>query len=752
MRMAKQHILHADEFVDAESAIHMIKDGLKIRRLALCSIFWQRRLVVPQELGEFAHGIFKFRPLGEPVDVSRPEYREGDLWNTLLRPGEHSNLEGAIPIQPESELLKYPPHLEEFYLANEDGLQDCFEPQDVDDSITDILGAWTGVILHDTYGSHSLMNLHFHASSSNPTQFVAMPLLANSWKCCRTTLTGERTLGLDGDMMYAITVESDIKDISPTYLRLRLSDDGLSLRGVSDPSYRDGSLEVPPGTQVVMKRTSTQAALQHYPSPAEFAHDKPRALWRFAIYSILHAICSRGTNISWPRVAARRAARRRFASILYLESTKRQLSPALRHEGSSILKHMQPADYHFAAYAAIEPSKFPWLLPSCSVQGPNCQTLLPDSTLCIRCCSPQCLPPIQQYDSHGFVICEDSQCLKAHESSTLFFHCVVKTRTAGWTIDKFEQATGKGFRQLRERAEHLQVLLTTDREDSVPSRDTSLERSRLTTNLRWEADAGRSGTNTVDSSRFDEGKRQRVRFFQETDEQLLPPGPEDTVRISSAGSSGGTACNADALTVSGLVTLDVEAGISAVDVAQSATSDARRGLVGGTPPGGPPPTCLICKEKITPPCWTCAECTDKLICICTTCEVVSPFETPLPECAHEPTHTLLHISPPPSLPPPHLCCEWIWAPASDTKEPEGRQGRNMNHAFNAQDDAGHDAGDNAGDDADEDDTKSLALDHGGMGMEERFRALEEGMARMERMLQGALSLAMIILGCWLWKR
>ncbi len=455
---------------------------------------------------------------------------------------------------------------------------------------THSLGSWTGVFVQVWY---PLINVHFHASPTHSKRFVAVPLLWNSFMCSRTTLTGERISTPDGELIYAITMESNCKLIPPTYFRLRLSDDGLSLRGVYDLSSQDGSLEAPPGIQVVLKRTSMQAALEHYPSPDEFAHGRPRALWRFAISSVLHTICSRGTDISWKRVVARRSARHRLASILYLQVFTGQLPPALSDEGSTLMKSMQPADVHFTAYASIEPSKFPWLLPACSVQGPHCQTLLPTTTPCLRCCSPHCIPQSQQYASHGCVICENPQCLEAHDSTEGTRHCVVRTHVQGWTIGKFEQATGKGYRQLRERAQYLQVLLATDRGYYMLSRRTPREPSQLATIAEWDEDLvavadgdlmRRSSTNTVDSSQTGFGRR--VRFHEADDVLVLEP--EEMEGMSSLGPSA---------VHSSSVSQDL-----AAPVIQTATP-----AVDSTS-GGNPRECLNCKETIKLPCWTCAEC------------------------------------------------------------------------------------------------------------------------------------------------
>ncbi|RDX49208.1 hypothetical protein OH76DRAFT_1483182 [Lentinus brumalis] len=183
-------------------------------------------------------------------------------------------------------------------------------------------------------------------------------------------------------------------------------------------------------------------------------------------------------------------------------------------------------------------------------------------------------------------------CLEAHDSTEGARHCVVRTHVQGWTIGKFEQATGKGYRQLRERAQYLQVLLATDRGYYMLSRRTPREPSQLATIAEWDedlvavadGDMRRSSTNTVDSSQTGFGRR--VRFHEADDVLVLEP--EDMEGMSSLGPSA---------VHSSSVSQDL-----AAPVIQTATP-----AVDSTS-GGNPRECLNCKETIKLPCWTCAEC------------------------------------------------------------------------------------------------------------------------------------------------
>ena len=466
------------------------------------------------------------------------------------------------------------------------------------------LGPWTGMIGYDVY---PLINVHFHASSTNPKQFVAVPLLWNAWRSSRTTLTGEVIVSPNGETTYAIAVVPDSKAIPIIHLRFQLSDDGLTLRGVCDSVSDDAS-----GIPAIMKRKSTQANLSYYPSPDEFSQNTPRALWRFAIHSILDAIYSHGTNIFWKHIAARRTARHRLMSILYLRSVT-ESSQELRTEGSMLVMQMQPADVHFAAYAMVEPSKFPWLLPACSVRGPNCQTMLSTTVPCIRCCSPECPPPFEQYASHGYVICEDPMCLEAHMSAKQSLHCIVKTRVEGWTIESFRQTSGKDFHALWEQTGHLQNLLSGDREPSVPSSGSELDRepTRLSTISERDEEADsvrerdrrqRSSTDDAGSLPSDTGKR--VRFQLQEDggkgSDVLVSEPEEMDSVLPEGTFTALCGPLE----SDSITPDLPA-----DSSQTVISAAL--YFNNSAADENPRTCLTCKENISLPCWACAECTGK---------------------------------------------------------------------------------------------------------------------------------------------
>ncbi len=94
-----------------------------------------------QELADFANGLVRSTAASRyPTTTNMPvsQFDDYGLSNSSSDLDDPGDLAFSIPAQPEGQLLKYVPLLEDFYPEYEDGLKDCAEPQEVDDSIKDM--------------------------------------------------------------------------------------------------------------------------------------------------------------------------------------------------------------------------------------------------------------------------------------------------------------------------------------------------------------------------------------------------------------------------------------------------------------------------------------------------------------------------------------------------------------------------------------------------------------------------------------
>ncbi|KAI0741196.1 hypothetical protein C8Q76DRAFT_710506 [Earliella scabrosa] len=672
MRIGQEYILHPDELSDAMASLETIRDAFDLRRDTLTALFQQRRLMATQELDEFAGGMFSNSLPGQAIGYI------GQLNDSLLlNSGNPADLPATARNSVSVDLLKYPPHSEDFYPASEDGLQDWVEPDDVDEAVRAILGPWTGII-HTTTSEGSddmetgyILNFSFHASPQNPKGFLARPTLYWPWMCTRTDCVGEAGVGPDGQYSYTVTVTPNSSLLGPTHVRLRLRDDGMTLTGDMDYPQPD-LVEAPTDdkgsrrNQVTLKRNSSPVIMACYPSPSSIVSNKSAALWKFAISATIATIRQR--TLTWSVLKGRRDRRHRLASLIYYDSTSAPWNTNLS-EQNRLMDRISPADLHFIAFAALEPERFAWLLPPCSARPGECMRLLSTLVPCLRCIAPACAaynddaPPA--YASHGFVICDDPDCLLVHHSSARERfgepegHCVVKTRVIGWTLSNFLATSGRTVPELLERAAYLTNLLSEDRDERVLDRGRNRWPSGLSTipegsELGDDLDNGDTGDDDDGDRTFVGADSQASLGFGLQGEFVSEPETfEGTPVTEERGGDGSTGSDGSAGELR-VVNLERGGGTRSLIPRQcdapQASDSPRSVFVKGSPR-----FCVVCEEAITLPCWTCAECTD-LLSICTSCDgsarsgaVVSASHINI---HHEATHTLLYVPAlSPALPP-----------------------------------------------------------------------------------------------------
>ncbi|RPD53442.1 hypothetical protein L226DRAFT_516920 [Lentinus tigrinus ALCF2SS1-7] len=552
-------ILHLEELIDAETAMTIIEDGYVLRSSLLSALFQQRRLLVHQEIEDFACGMFS----GSTVIIVPSDEPSRSL---IGNPDEID----LTATQPPFTTLKYPPHLDEFYPVNDDGRADQTDSDNIDDSLQPLLGPWTGLIgvLYQGVPVLSILNAVFHIAPASTDQVVASPLLFQPWTSTHVDLVAEKLESDDG-RTYRVTIRGNSSFFSSMYLRLRLSDDGTTLAGYCYPTYDfelprspDGAEEKP--IPVVLKHNSSPEVMAFYPSTAEREAGRSRALWRFAISAVLYRIRQR--NFSWDFIKSRRDRNRRLVSLLYYEAIRDSISgPSLAEESRRLLERALPGDLHFAGYAATDPERFPWILPPCLDPSPNCQHpgLLETTVPCVRCLS---CSPASSYPGYGCVFCGVTECLYDHllyrsplDSSGQ--HCIVKTRVLGWTMNAFQEATKKSTVELLDRVGTIRKMISGSSEGADMKPGTTVERGR-------------------------------------------DPRPSPLMQAKDRLKHNGGQGDKD--------------GDEPQEVRELATMDAGRSET-ATDRNSRPVLCITCTEKVTLPCWTCAEC-EESVTICDACD------------------------------------------------------------------------------------------------------------------------------------
>ena len=230
---------------------------------------------------------------------------------------------------------------------------------------------------------------------------------------------------------------------------MTLSSDGNTLVGYQDIVPDCSS---PGRFHVVMRKDIPLEVMAFYPSPKLLDTNRQKALWMFATSVVLFKVQQR--TITWQRIKSRCDNRRRYASLVYLQSSQGKLQPENFEELQRLSDRATLAEVHRCVYAAVEPEKFSWILPPCSgnISGNTCGLLMKTTVPMLHCLS--CVPE-RGYERFGLVFCGDNpDCLGEHlRGGWLGAHCIVKTRVQGWS-------TGENYAE-RQRREADLLRLTT---------------------------------------------------------------------------------------------------------------------------------------------------------------------------------------------------------------------------------------------------------------------------------------------------
>ncbi|KAI0827868.1 hypothetical protein BC628DRAFT_1409435 [Trametes gibbosa] len=352
MKVGRRVILHPDELADASAVVRLVKDAFDYRAADLVGLFTQRRLMVDLEVSDYASGMMAQTYGGPPINYGADEAAE-------LVVVAVDDVNSSWTNDCTEAILKYPPHFEEFYPQNEDGIMN--EGREVDEELQPLLGHWAGVQITEDNGivHRRTFTFDFHPAPGDPSKVIAAPLLSAPWMCTRATVTGTFG-GLDekGRSTYALVDVYNTSALPDGHTRLTLGEDRTTFMGERDATL---ATDTPSSVRahVVMKKESSPDIMQFYPQPSKLQANKAAALWRFAISATLHDV--RRRHLSWGFLLERRGRKRRLASLLLaaasFELDGEEMDPDDRAERARLASETTPADWHFFAWAAIESNR-----------------------------------------------------------------------------------------------------------------------------------------------------------------------------------------------------------------------------------------------------------------------------------------------------------------------------------------------------------------------------------------------------------
>ncbi|KAI0325305.1 hypothetical protein GY45DRAFT_1261077 [Cubamyces sp. BRFM 1775] len=434
MKLAQKVVISSEELASAPMAIMVVRDAMERRAREVASIFSARQLDIDSEMSLFAYGLL--------AGSYGPSFLPPSDFSILVGVGpDNDDPEAKEPDVMESEIiLKYPCFKNEFYsidwgsYANNNTI--CLGK----DPLRPLLGYWAG---RQSYNDNGRIRASTFACNfqvfkhGEPGKAIASPAVSSASWFSHPSVSGEFAgTTSDGQLQYVITIACDSVQAAMFSLRVTLSEDGMTLYGEQDDlgSFRQPSQK----PQVVMKRGVAPEVMIFYPSPTALQFTKVKSLWTFAISAILYDI--RRRRFSWDFVRERRDRKRLLSSLLYAEASNGYLHTEDDWERVRLLNITLPEDVQFFAYAALEPTKFPWLLPWCD----GCHRVLRTVEPCLRCCSFSSAT----MRASSVALCDREECLD--EYSRYPSNRILKTRTTEWTMDTFTAETGVTVAKLDE--------------------------------------------------------------------------------------------------------------------------------------------------------------------------------------------------------------------------------------------------------------------------------------------------------------
>ncbi|KAH9889559.1 hypothetical protein C8Q73DRAFT_654358 [Cubamyces lactineus] len=438
MKLARKVVISTEELASAPAAIVVVRDALERRAQEFLGQFIARQLDVNSEITLFAYGLLA-----------------GSYGPSSLPPSDFSILAGAgfdkddtetedYDVMESETILKYPCFRNEFYAIDWDCVTSHVPKYVEEEPLRPLLGCWVGRQTFNDNGRirASTFIYNFQVSKhGEPGKAIANPAICSASWFSHPSVSGEFAgTTSDGELQYVVTVACDSVQAAMFSLKVTLGKDGMTLYGERDDL---GSFKHPSQKpRVVMKKGTAPETMIFYPDPTTLQLAKAKSLWDFAISTILYDI--RRRRFSWGFIRERRDRKRLLSSLLYAEASNGYLHAEDNWERARLLNITLPEDVQFFAYAALVPTKFPWLLPWCD----GCHRVLRTVEPCMRCCSFSSATMC----ASSVALCGREECL--NEYSRYPSNRILKTRTTEWTMDKFTAETGVTITKLDELFEH----------------------------------------------------------------------------------------------------------------------------------------------------------------------------------------------------------------------------------------------------------------------------------------------------------
>ncbi|KAL6299183.1 hypothetical protein BKA93DRAFT_612607 [Sparassis latifolia] len=410
VRLCRTKVIDRNELRDCADSLKWVFDAVQARYDELKDIFRQQKLDLDQqfktiweELFDYWHDRTTFFSRSNPQTSEFPTYLYKDE-------------EEAQDIRHE-DILNYP--LDENYLYDcsayeiSDSEVETEGDRKAEAHLKALVGTWYVVVAQgDEYPSQSMFIFHVHVSADGQS-------IEGSGKTPEGTayaVSGTTETDSEGQVSYHL-IQKYTTQFSTKCFRGHLDEEGTMLQGVWGYGSADGSDD-----DFVMSRLAPEVLI-YRPSPREFAENRIKALWKFALSEVearVHRqICS------WSHFKQRRDIRKRYIRLLTRKCDFGCPLEGDEDELTRCRKSLTPADARF--YLTLYLYQLRTTAVHFGVLCDNCIGVIHGTpTICIDCRTDRADRTVD--------ICQDERCLSAEvrrsdlASPHLPSHAVYKVR------------------------------------------------------------------------------------------------------------------------------------------------------------------------------------------------------------------------------------------------------------------------------------------------------------------------------------
>ncbi|PIL33826.1 hypothetical protein GSI_03532 [Ganoderma sinense ZZ0214-1] len=294
-RLCRHTLIHKDELWDSADTILWVLDAVSERHNDLDALFKQQKLDPGSQFRSFACELY-------------------DYWHDFDRFWMLENQRGRDFAEVEYDDAKEDHTVDVSKLLNYPSAADDLYPARVEDSATHNDAAadegvrlvWNGIQISEDDIVSPMITFYLHASV-DPRTYGASSVGANGTDY---NILGEYTTNDDGTTEYSFT-QTYVARIPKTYWTATLEDDAQTLSG------RWGYDKDDQPWTFVFKRVSPEVLVDR-PHPKEFAENRIKALWKYALTAVRNQV--RRRLFSWAYLAERRDRRKEYLELLLKES------------------------------------------------------------------------------------------------------------------------------------------------------------------------------------------------------------------------------------------------------------------------------------------------------------------------------------------------------------------------------------------------------------------------------------------------